>query len=118
MDKYGYIKILQDEVQKLIYTINNTRYIFCSVQNGKQSLFITENNDCDLLGLLGYKRILDNGLEEYINDLIKNVCVHTISTLHVTEYKFPPQPYFDALINKIKHDWIENENLQNNTILK
>ena len=106
MDEYGYIKILQDEVQKLIYTINNTRYIFCSVPNGKQSLFITENNDGDLLGLLGYKRILDNGLEEYIKDIIKNVCVPTISTLHIAEYKFPPQPYFDALITKINNDWI------------
>lgn len=121
MDKYGYIKTFRKNGTELIYIVNNTRYTLYSAitpTNGTQYLSISEDRSIINLKLLGYKKILDNGLEEYIKDLIKNVCIPTISTLHITEYKFPPQPYFDALITKINNDWIENENLQNNTVLK
>lgn len=120
MDKYGYIKNESGKYgTELIYIVNNTRYTFYSAitpTGGTQYLSISEDRDTLWLIDLGYKRILDNGLEEYIKDLIKNVCVPTISTIHVAEYKFPPQPFFDALITKINNDWIENKNLQNNTV--
>ncbi len=111
MDRYGYIRAFGKYGTELEYVINNTRYSFLSetgysISNsgGKQYLSVSEDRDNMWLTDLGYKRILDNGLEEYIKDIIKNVCIPTISTLHVTEYKFPPQPYFDALITKINND--------------
>lgn len=110
MDRYGYIRILDNhDKPKIIYIVNNTRYTLFSISGDeKQYISVSEDRDNFWLTTLGYKKILDNGLEKYLKDLIKHVCIEIWNTQQVIEYKLPQQPYFDALITKIKNDWIDN----------
>lgn len=110
MNDYGKIitSYSDGKIISLDYYINGRK--FCIIDTGQFQYITTKFKKFDV-AYTPYKTIKDNGLKDYLLKIIEEYCtIYQPNSLIISaSYRLPQQPFFDALITKIKKEWIDTD---------